>query len=71
MQKSCPNLIRWKQKIPDFKAIYKYKTTGEVPDDAKQARTLVAEASQYEVINGLLYHFYSPRSRGLTKEERL
>ena len=40
------------------------------PDDAKQARTLVAEASQFEVINGLLYHFYSPRSRGLPREER-
>ena len=70
MQTGCPNLIRRQQKCPDFKAMYTYKTTGEVPDDAKQARTLVAEASQYEVINGLLYHFYSPRSRGLPKEER-
>ena len=69
-QTGCPNLIRRQQKCPDFKAMYMYKTTGEVPDDAKQARTLVAEASQYEVINGLLYHFYSPRSRGLPKEER-
>ena len=69
-QTGCPNLIRRQQKCPDFKAMYTYKTTGEVPDDAKQARTLVAEASQYEVINGLLYHFYSPRSRGLPKEER-
>ena len=70
MQTGCPNLIRRQQKCPDFKAMYTYKTTGEVPDDAKQARTLVAEASQYEVINGLLYHFYSPRSRGLPKVER-
>ena len=69
-QTGCPNLIRRQQKCPDFKAMYTYKTTGEVPEDAKQARTLVAEASQYEVINGLLYHFYSPRSRGLPKEER-
>ena len=69
-QTGCPNLIRLQQNCPDFKAIYKYKTTGEVPDDAKQARTLVAEASQFEVINGLLYHFYSPRSRGLPREER-
>ena len=70
MQTGCPNLLRRQQKCTDFKAIYTYKATGEVPDDAKQARTLVAEASQYEVINGLLYHFYSPRSRGLPKEER-
>ena len=69
-QTGCPNLIRLQQNCPDFKAIYKYKTTGEVPDDEKQARTLVAEASQFEVINGLLYHFYSPRSRGLPNEER-
>ena len=69
-QTGCPNLIRLQQNCPDFKTIYKYKTTGEVPDDAKLARTLVAEASQFEVINGLLYHFYSPRSRGLPREER-
>ena len=69
-QTGCPNLIRLQQNCPDFKAVYTYKTTGEVPDDAKQARTLVAEASQFEVINGLLYHFYSPRSRGLPREER-
>ena len=68
---NCPNLQRLQQNCPDFKAIYKYKTTGEVPDDEKQAKTLVAEASQFEIQNGLLYHFYTPRSRGLPREERL
>ena len=69
--KSCPNLQRLQQNCPDFQAIYKYKTTGEVPEDEKQARTLVAEASQFEIQNGLLYHFYTPRSRGVPREERL
>ena len=66
---NCHNLQRLQQNCPDFKAIYKYKTTDEVPDDEKQARTLVAEASQFEIQNGLLYHFYI--SRGLPREERL
>ena len=69
--KACPNLQRLQQNCPDFKALYKYKTMGEVPDDEKQAKTLVAEASQFEIQNGLLYHFYTPRSRGLPREERL
>ena len=68
---SCPNLQRLQQNCPDFQAIYKYKVTGEVPEDEKQARTLVAEASQFEIQNGLLYHFYTPRSRGVPREERL
>ena len=68
---SCPNLQRLQQNCPDFQTIYKYKVTGEVPEDEKQARTLVAEASQFEIQNGLLYHFYTPRSRGVPREERL
>ena len=70
-ERPAPNLQRLQQLCPDFKAIYKYKTTGEVPDDEKQAKTLVAEASQFEIENGLLYHFYTPRSGGLPREERL
>ena len=69
--KGCPNLQCLQQNCPDFQAIYKYKTTGEVPVDEKQARTLVAEASQFEIQNGLLYHFYTPRSRVVPREERL
>ena len=42
-----------------------------MPDDEKQAKTLVAEASQFEMQNGLLFHLYTPRSRGLLREERL
>ena len=68
---SCPNLQRLQQNCPDFQTIYKYKVTGEVPEDEKQARTLVAEASQFEIQNGLIYHFYTPRSRGVPREERL
>ena len=68
---SCPNLQRLQQNCPDFQTIYKYKVTGEVPEDEKQARTLVAEASQFEIQNGLLYHFYTPRSREVPREERL
>ena len=68
---SCLNLQRLQRNCPDFQTIYKYKVTGEVPEDEKQARTLVAEASQFEIQNGLLYHFYTPRSRGVPREERL
>ena len=70
-ENTFPNLQHLQQNCPDFKAIYTYKTTGDVPDDVKQARNIVAEASQYEIQNGLLFHFYTPRSRGLPREERL
>ena len=70
-ERNCPNLQRLQQNCPDFKAICKYKTTSEVPDDEKQAKTLVAEASQFEIQNGLLYHFYTPRSRGLPRGRKV
>ena len=48
-ENNFPNLQHLQQSCPDFKAIYTYKTTGEVPDDEKQAKTLVAEASQFQM----------------------
>ena len=70
-ENNFPNLQHLQQNCPGFKAIYTYKTTGDVPDDAKQARNIVAEASQFEIQDGLLFHFYTSRSRGLPREERL
>ena len=69
--KGCPNLQRLQQNCPDFQAIYKYKTTGEVPEDDKQARTLVAEASQFEIQTGLLYHFLHTQIKRSTKRRKV
>ncbi|MES9902576.1 MAG: integrase zinc binding domain-containing protein, partial [Sedimenticola sp.] len=42
----------------------------EVPDDSKRANAVTAEAGQYAMLNGVLYHFYQPRSKGVPVEQR-
>jgi transposase InsO family protein len=55
----------------DFQAIITYLETGELPEVAKLARTVVHESSQYQMLNSVLFHFYQPRTRGLPAEQRL
>ena len=42
---------------------------GLVPDDRQKARQLDAKAYLYDIENGILYHFYSTRSRYLPKDQ--
>ena len=46
---------------PDFADMYIYLTSGELPDDDKQARRVMLEKDLYEIQDGILVHFYQPR----------
>ena len=50
------------QKVcPDFKDMYKYLATGELPEDDKQARRIMFEKDWYEIQDDILVHLYQPR----------
>ena len=56
----------------DFKNIYEYVEEGELPNNARLAKRIVAEADQYIIDDeGILYHIYTPRTKGVTKAGRL
>ena len=48
----------------DFAHTIRYLTDGSLPDDDKLARRIVLEADHYALIDGTLYHLYTPRSKG-------
>ena len=51
-------------KDASFGPMFDYKENLKVPDDRNDANRLVSEAQFYEVEDGILYHFYHPRSKG-------
>ncbi|CAC5398185.1 unnamed protein product [Mytilus coruscus] len=55
LQKDCP----------DFKDIYAYLHNGKIPDNKDKIQKTLAESNQYGLRDGVLYHFYQPRSRGM------
>ena len=60
-----PNDISEAQKeCPDFKDIYMYHLNQDLPQDKKRADKVKQEFQQYCLLDGVLYHFYQPRSRG-------
>ncbi|CAC5369235.1 unnamed protein product [Mytilus coruscus] len=60
LQKDCP----------DFKDIYAYLHNGKIPDNKDKIQKTLAESNQYGLRDGVLYHFYQPRSRGKNKNDR-
>ncbi|CAC5411630.1 unnamed protein product [Mytilus coruscus] len=43
----------------DFKHVYAYLENGTLPDETKLAKKICLEASQYSLLDGILYHFTS------------
>lgn len=55
-----------------YKDIINYKLNNELTDDHKKAKLIVAQSDQYEILpSGHLVHLYSPRTKGVPKEEKL
>lgn len=48
----------------DIAPMIRYLELGELPENDKEARTIVIESTEYAIDNGLLYHYFQPRSRG-------
>ncbi|MEW8546122.1 MAG: reverse transcriptase domain-containing protein [Candidatus Thiodiazotropha sp.] len=66
--KSVADLQR---ECPDFRHIFLYLENKTLPEDKKLAHTTVIEADQYALYNGVLYHHYQPRVKGLPTSQRL
>ena len=45
--------------------------SGELPETQRMARRIVLEADSYVLLDGVLYHLYYRRAKGLPKAERL
>ena len=66
------DLIKLQRNCEFYKDIVKYKLCKEVPDDPKKAKSVVAESYQFEIgPQGLLFHLYTPRTKGVPKEEKI
>ena len=55
----------------DFGPMIKYLQEGDLPEDPKQVKRIIAEADNYVVLDGILYHLYYHRAKGLPKADRL
>ena len=67
---SPPTLIEAQKECSDFSDIYKYLDNDELPTTRAQAKRILAEADQYIIDEGVLYHIYTPRTKGAPKASR-
>ena len=51
------------RKDPSLKPLISYLQNGNLPDDALMCRKIVASAPDYELTDGILYHYWCPGSR--------
>lgn len=65
------DLAASQQQCEDFRDIYNYVNSRQVPNDPSFARTIVAESYNYTIEDGILHHFYSKRNKKIPAEERL
>ena len=56
-------IITQQHACSDFKHIYKYIDTNELPTDEKIKRSIPFEKQDYDLLDGILMHRYRPRSR--------
>lgn len=66
-----PDLANAQKNCPDFSDIFNYLANNDVPTDPKKACVVVAESYNYEIVDGILQHFYSRRGKQVSREERL
>lgn len=69
---TSPTLVEAQSNCPDLKHIFHFLETGEVPEDAKQARQMVAQSDQYVLdCHSVLYHMYELRSKKVQGDTRM
>jgi hypothetical protein len=62
------DIITAQADCPDFAPIIAYLKDGRLPQDAKQARRIVAESQDFVIENQALYHLFTPRTKRLHRE---
>ena len=56
---------------PDFADLYKFLHSDILPEDKNLAKNIIYKSSQYELIDGVLYHIFESRGRNKTKQDRI
>ena len=60
------NLEQLQQQCPDFQHIYAYLKDN--PEDKKVRQVTIAEAQHFDLVDGILYHWYQKRVRKVDNE---
>lgn len=66
-----PDLVKLQRTCLEFEDIHKYKLLHAVPDDPEKAKTVVAEAYNFELDKGILVHLYLKGGKNTPQEHRL
>ncbi len=66
-----PNLKQLQRRCEDFSKLFKYMEEGILPNNKRECTLIAVESEQYVILDGLLYHIYQPRTKGLPKADRL
>jgi hypothetical protein len=64
------NIASLQRDCPDFKQIIEYLETGQLPEQADQAKRIQNLSREYDMLNGTLVHFYQPRQKTPTADNR-
>ena len=64
------DVSKLQKECDDFKPILDYLCSDELPQNAKVARKITAQAQSYVMTDDVLYHFYTARTRGVPRPAR-
>lgn len=64
------NIGELQRECPDFKFIYQYLEDQSLPEEEGQSQKVIQQSQQYELLDGVLYHMFQPRTRG-KKHDRI
>ena len=64
------DVSKLQKECADFKPILDYVCSDELPQNAKAARKITAQAQSYVITDDVLYHFYTARTRGVPRPAR-
>ena len=65
------DIVTAQKQCPVIGPIYNFIESGELPEDHELKPSIIADASQYFIKNGVMYHLYQPRVRNLQKHKPL
>ena len=65
------DLSKAQKDCPDFKHVYEYLDNGQLPSTKAAATRIIAESDQYILDDGILYHIFQPRTKGIPREKKI
>ena len=65
------DIVKAQQDCPEIGPIYNFIQSGDLPEDSELKPSIIADAPQYFIKNGVLYHLYQPRVKNLARHKPL